>query len=48
MTYKFSASIVIDITVHAAPLTSKLCVEVSRTGYEFFLDGRSENWKLEM
>ena len=30
------------------PLTSKLCVKVWRTGYEFSLNPGSENWKLEM
>ena len=29
-------------------LTSKLCVEVWRTGYEFCINAGNENWKLEM
>ena len=29
------------------PLTSNLCVDVWRTGYEFFLNPGNENWKLE-
>ena len=35
-------------TVHACPLTSKLCAEVWRTGNEFSLNPGKENWKLEM
>ena len=31
-----------------APLTSKFCVEVWRTGYEFSLNHGRENRKLEM
>ena len=30
------------------PLTSKLCVEVWRTGYEFSLNPGDENWKPDM
>ena len=31
-----------------APLTLKLCAEVWRTGYEYFLNPGNENSKLEM
>ena len=35
-------------TVHACPLTSKLCAEVWKTGYECFLNPGNENSKHEM
>ena len=35
-------------TVHTCPLTSKLCSEVWRTGYECSLNPENENSKLEM
>ena len=35
-------------TVHACLLTSKLCAEVWRTGYECSLNPKNENLKLEM
>ena len=34
--------------VHACPLTSKLCAEVWKTGYECSLNSGNENSKLEM
>ena len=35
-------------TVHACSLTSKLCAEVWKTGYECSLNPGNENSKLEM
>ena len=43
----FSQPVIVK-TVHACPLTSKLCAEVWRTRYEYSLSSGNENSKLEM